>query len=212
MDIAGYMNKKKLLGAEKSDILKYYELFAHKSKMDLVEALTLNNEAIFRIKIDENEEVILKDRIYEPLEKSVNASIDEYTDNSRKIWLTDLILKQNTPYNEFCLRIDLFAFANGKKIAIRNYGNCMMHPIRVGTFGYCIAFKLVYCGYARVVVIDNELNKYLCVSNKMPDYNKFDECEELYITYNYDNSYRLRVIEKIDKISMEQIEEIEIVY
>ena len=212
MDIAGYMCKKKLLGAKKSNMLKYNELFVHKSDMDLIEALALEKEAIFRIKINKNEEVILRDSVDEPLEKNVSVFIDKYTTNDEAVWLTDLVLRQNTPYNDFNLRIDLLVFDNGKKIAIRNYGNIMIYPVKVDTIGYCIEFKVIYHGYFKVVIIDNELNKYLCVSSEMSDYNKWIECEELSMTYKYDNSYKLRIIEKIDKISMEQIKEIEIVH
>ena len=221
MDIAGYMCKKKLLGAKKSNMLKYNELFVHKSDMDLIEALALEKEAIFRIKINKNEEVILRDSVDEPLEKNVSVFIDKYTtndevvwltDNDEVVWLTDLVLRQNTPYNDFNLRIDLLVFDNGKKIAIRNYGNIMIYPVKVDTLGYCIEFKVIYHGYFKAVIIDNELNKYLCVSSEMSDYNKWIECRELSMTYKYDNSYKLRIIEKIDKISMEQIKEIEIVY
>lgn len=212
MDIAGYMCKKKLLGAKKSNMLKYNELFDHKSDMDLIEALALEKEAIFRIKINKNEEVILRDSVDEPLEKNVSVFIDKYTTNDEVVWLTDLVLRQNTPYNDFNLRIDLLVFDNGKKIAIRNYGNIMIYPVKVDTLGYCIEFKVIYHGYFKAVIIDNELNKYLCVSSEMSDYNKWIECEELSMTYKYDNSYKLRIIEKIDKISMEQIKEIEIIY
>lgn len=212
MDIAGYMCKKKLLGAKKSNMLKYNELFVHKSDMDLIEALALEKEAIFRIKINKNEEVILRDSVDEPLEKNVSVFIDKYTTNDEVVWLTDLVLRQNTPYNDFNLRIDLLVFDNGKKIAIRNYGNIMIYPVKVDTLGYCIEFKVIYHGYFKVVIIDNELNKYLCVSSEMSDYNKWIECDELSMTYKYDNSYKLRIIEKIDKISMEQIKEIGIVY
>lgn len=212
MDIAGYMCKKKLLGAKKSNMLKYNELFDHKSDMDLIEALALEKEAIFRIKINKNEEVILRDSVDEPLEKNVSVFIDKYTTNDEVVWLTDLVLRQNTPYNDFNLRIDLLVFDNGKKIAIRNYGNIMIYPVKVDTLGYCIEFKVIYHGYFKAVIIDNELNKYLCVSSEMSDYNKWIECEELSMTYKHDNSYKLRIIEKIDKISMEQIKEIEIVY
>lgn len=212
MDIAGYMCKNKLLGAKKSNMLKYNELFDNKSDMDLIEALALEKEAIFRIKINKNEEVILIDSVDEPLEKNVSVFIDKYTTNDEVVWLTDLVLRQNTPYNDFNLRIDLLVFDNGKKIAIRNYGNIMIYPVKVDTLGYCIEFKVIYHGYFKAVIIDNELNKYLCVSSEMSDYNKWIECEELSMTYKYDNSYKLRIIEKIDKISMEQIKEIEIVY
>lgn len=212
MDIAGYMCKKKLLGAKKSNMLKYNELFDHKSDMGLIEALALEKEAIFRIKINKNEEVILRDSVDEPLEKNVSVFIDKYTTNDEVVWLTDLVLRQNTPYNDFNLRIDLLVFDNGKKIAIRNYGNIMIYPVKVDTLGYCIEFKVIYHGYFKAVIIDNELNKYLCVSSEMSDYNKWIECEELSMTYKYDNSYKLRIIEKIDKISMEQIKEIEIIY
>ena len=212
MDIAGYMCKKKLLGAKKSNMLKYNELFVHKSDMDLIEALALEKEAIFRIKINKNEEVILRDSVDEPLEKNVSVFIDKYTTNDEVVWLTDLVLRQNTPYNDFNLRIDLLVFDNGKNIAIRNYGNIMIYPVKVDTLGYCIEFKVIYHGYFKVVIIDNKLNKYLCVSSEMSDYNKWIECDELSMTYKYDNSYKLRIIEKIDKISMEQIKEIEIVY
>lgn len=212
MDIAGYMCKKKLLGAKKSNMLKYNELFDHKSDMDLIEALALEKEAIFRIKINKNEEVILRDSVDEPLEKNVSVFIDKYTTNDEVVWLTDLVLRQNTPYNDFNLRIDLLVFDNGKKIAIRNYGNIMIYPVKVDTLGYCIEFKVIHHGYFKAVIIDNELNKYLCVSSEMSDYNKWIECEELSMTYKYDNSYKLRIIEKIDKISMEQIKEIGIIY
>lgn len=212
MDIAGYMCKKKLLGAKKSNMLKYNELFDHKSDMGLIEALALEKEAIFRIKINKNEEVILRDSVDEPLEKNVSVFIDKYTTNDEVVWLTDLVLRQNTPYNDFNLRIDLLVFDNGKKIAIRNYGNIMIYPVKVDTLGYCIEFKVIYHGYFKAVIIDNELNKYLCVSSEMYDYNKWIECEELSMTYKYDNSYKLGIIEKIDKISMEQIKEIEIAY
>lgn len=227
MDIAGYMNKKKLLGAEKSDIFKYYELFAHKSKIDLIEALTLNNEAIFRIKINENEEVIIKDRVYESLEKNVNALIDEYTDNSGRIWLTDLMLKQNTPNNEFNLRIDLLAFDNGKKIAIRNYWNGMIYPVKIDTLGDCIAFKLFLKDRDdnedkivltdmmhmdnRLLVIDKELNKYICVSSEIAGYYDYKEYKEHGIVYNSDSTYNLKILEKTDRISFEQIKEIDII-
>ncbi len=226
MDIAGYMNKKKLLGAEKSGILKYYELFAHKSKMDLIDALTLNNEAIFRIKINENEEVVLKDKVYEPLEKIVNALIDEYTDNSGKIWLTDLVLKQNTPNNEFNLRVDLLAFDNGKKIAIRNYWNGLVYPVKIDTLGDCIAFnvflkdrddnedKNVLTAMMhmdnRLLVIDKELNKYICVRSDIAEYYDYKEYKEHGIVYNSDSAYNLKILEKTDRISLEQIKEIEI--
>lgn len=212
MDIAGYMCKKKLLGAKKSNMLKYNELFDHKSDMDLIEALALEKEAIFRIKINKNEELILRDSVDEPLEKNVSVFIDKYTTNDEVVWLNDLVLRQNTPCNDFNLRIDLLVFDNGKKIAIRNYGNIMIYPVKVDTLGYCIEFKVIYHGYFKAVIIDNELNKYLCVSSEMSDYNKWIECEELSMTYKYDNSYKLRIIEKIDKISMEQIKEIEIIY
>lgn len=217
MDIAGYISKKKLLGAKKSDILKYYELFAHKSKMDLIEALALEKEAIFRIKINETEEVLLRDSVEEPLKKNISASIEEYVNSIGDIWLTDLVLMQNTPYNEFSLRIDLITFDNGKKIAIRNYGNIMFYPVKVDTLGYCIAFKVatmdtdVNCGYDRIVLIDKMLNKYICISTEIAGYHKYNECKESYITYNYDDTYKLKILEKMDKISMEQIKEIEIV-
>lgn len=230
MDIAGYMSKKKLLGAKKSDIVKYYELFGHKSEIDLVEALTLDKEAIFRVKINENEEVVLKDRVYESLEKNVGASIDEYTDNDGNIWLTDLMLKQNTPYSDFNLRIDLLAFDNGKKIAIRNYWNGMLHPVKIDTLGYCIAFKIFLIERDenedktvltdmmhiddRLLVIDKELNKYICVSSETAgyyDYMEYKEHKELGIEYNSDSAYNLKILEKTERISLEQIKEIEII-
>lgn len=211
MDIARYMSKKKLLGAKKSNMLKYNELFAHKSDIDLIEALASEKEAIFRIKINENEEVILRDSVDAPLDENVSAFLDKYANSDGDTWLTDLMLRQNTPYNDFNLKIDLLAFDNGKKLAIRNYGDILIHPVEVDTLGYCIEFKVIYHGYLKLVIIDKELNKYFCVSSEMPDYGKWIECEELNMTYNY-NRYKLRIIEKLDKISMEQIKEIEIVY
>ena len=118
MDIAGYMCKKKLLGAKKSNMLKYNELFVHKSDMDLIEALALEKEAIFRIKINKNEEVILRDNVDEPLEKNVSVFIDKYTTNDEVVWLTDLVLRQNTPYNDFNLRIDLLVLIMVKRLLL----------------------------------------------------------------------------------------------
>ena len=73
MDIAGYMCKKKLLGAKKSNMLKYNELFDHKSDIDVIEALASEKEAIFIIKVNENEEFILRDSVDEPLDENVSV-------------------------------------------------------------------------------------------------------------------------------------------